>query len=438
MSSVMHHVLVAEDSEPTRDVLCKTLEKLGTLRVSQVGNGAEAVSFVESCRPDLLLCDQNMPVLDGLQTLKVLRQRWSPMELPILMLTGSKSVSDKVDAFRFGANDYVTKPTHRQELIARVQAHLTLKTAVAQNLEARDKLLRTSKLQTVGRLAAGVAHEINTPAQFVSDNLHFLQRGINTVQGLLAPLTDWIAGEEPMPEALARELREGWRRQRLGFILEQSPEAVTQSLLGVERIATLIAELKAFTGDGERSERAPGNVNDAIHSALAVSRAVWQPVARVELNLQAELPLVPCYLAELNQVFLHLLYNAVEAIRGDYGAPARGGCIQIRSQDAAGGVEVIVSDDGPGVPAEIQEQIFEPFFTTKPVGSGSGQGLALGYDVVVNRHSGQLSCQRGALGGAAFHVWLPYVAAPAPRVYSLPSGTELRTPSFIVSSRPGG
>jgi signal transduction histidine kinase len=434
-ASVTHHVLIAEDSEPTRDVLCKTLEKLGSVRVSQVSNGAEAVSFVESCRPDLLLCDQNMPVLDGLQTLKVLRQRWSPIELPILMLTGSKSVSDKVDAFRFGANDYVTKPTHRQELLARVQAHLSLKTAVTQNLAARDKLLRTSKLQTVGRLAAGVAHEINTPAQYVSDNLHFLVRAINAVQGLLAPLADWSAADGPMPEALARELREGWRRQRLGFILDQAPEALTQSLAGVDRIATLIAELKTFTGEGTSDERAPGNVNDAIHSSLAVSRAVWQPVARVELDLQPDLTLVPCYIAELNQVFLHLLYNAVEAIRGDYGMPAKGGIIRISSREAAGGVEVIISDDGPGVPAELVEQIFEPFFTTKSVGAGSGQGLALGYDVVVNRHAGQLSCQRGILGGAAFHVWLPRVTQPPPRVYSQPSAGQY-VPSLPSGTRP--
>lgn len=433
-ASAQHHVLVAEDSEPTRHVLCRTLEKLGTLRVSQVANGAEAVSFVESCRPDLLLCDQNMPVLDGLQTLKLLRQRWSPVELPILMLTGSKSVSDKVDAFRFGANDYVTKPTHRQELVARVQAHLTLKTAVAQNLAARDQLLRSSKLQTVGRLAAGLAHEINTPAQYVSDNLHFLQRGMASLQSALAPLGEWAAGEGPLPEELSASLRQLWRRQRLGFILNQGPEAVSQSLSGVERIAQLITELKAFTGEGQSAERAPGNVNDSIQSALAVSRPVWQPAAQLVLELQPELPLVPCYQSELNQVFLHLVYNAVEALRGDYGSPARGGTITIRSRATDGGVEVVVSDDGPGVPSDIQDQIYDPFFTTKVVGGGSGQGLAFAYDVVVNRHGGKLSHQAGAQGGVACQVWLPLVAAPAPRVRSQPSAVSLSTPSLSTPS----
>jgi signal transduction histidine kinase len=353
------------------------------------------------------------------------------------MLTGSKSVSDKVDAFRFGANDYVTKPTHRQELLARVQAHLTLKTAVAQNLAARDQLLRASKLQTVGRLAAGLAHEINTPAQYVSDNLHFLQRGAATLQSALAPLGEWAAGEGPMPEALATGLREQWRRQRLAFILDQAPEAVRQSLSGVERIAQLITELKVFTGDGLSSERAPGSVNDAIQSALAVSRPVWQPVAQLVLDLQPDVPLVPCYHSELNQVFLHLVYNAVEAIRGDYGGPARGGNITIRSRAATGGIEVVVSDDGPGVPAAIQDQIFDPFFTTKVVGGGSGQGLAFAHDVIVNRHGGKLSYQPGAQGGATFHLWLPLVVAPAARVRSQPSAGALGAPSLASSSRPG-
>jgi signal transduction histidine kinase len=426
-STIFHHVLIAEDSQPTREVLCKTLERVGNLRVSQVENGAEAISFVEKSRPDLVLCDQHMPVLDGLQTLKVLRQRWSAVELPILMLTGNKSLSDKVDAFRFGANDYLTKPTHREELLARVQAQLALKTAIEQNLAARDHLLQSSKLQTVGRLAAGLAHEINTPAQYVSDNLHFLQRSVAHLNTVLAPLGAWAGAEGPVPEALARELREGWRRLRLDFVLEQAPEAVAQSLSGVERIATLIAELKAFTGEGSLEQRAAGNVNDAINNAVAVSRGVWEPLARIELDLQPDLPLAQCYLAELSQVFLHLVYNASDALRGAFGdptsgsptsgsptsgspasgGPARVGCIRIRSRKSGSGIEVLVSDDGPGVAAGIQGQIFDPFFTTKAVGGGTGQGLAVGYDVVVRRHGGRLSCEPSALGGACFRVWLP-------------------------------
>jgi signal transduction histidine kinase len=410
--SFSHHVLIADDSRPSREELCGTLAELGTLKVSQVENGAEVISFVEKTRPDLVLCDQNMPVLDGLQALKLLRRRWSAVELPILMLTGSQSVHDKVAAFRFGANDYVTKPAHRQELLARVQAQLALKTAMAQNLAARDRLLQASKLQTVGRLAAGLAHEINTPAQYVSDNLHFLQRAVTNLQAVLTPLGEWAAGDTALGAEVAEQLRLAWRRQRLDFVLKQAPAAAAQSLQGIERIAELIGELQAFTGAAAGEERVLGNVNDAIKSAVGVSRGVWQKVAQIDLELATDLPLVACQMAELNQVFLHLVYNSVEAFQGDFGTPARGGQISVSSRAAASGVEILFADDGPGIAAGIQSQIFDPFFTTKPVGKGTGQGLAIGYDVLVSRHGGRLSCEASSSGGAAFRIWLP---AAAPR-----------------------
>jgi signal transduction histidine kinase len=272
----------------------------------------------------------------------------------------------------------------------------------------------------------------------VSDNLHFLQRSLAHLQTVLAPLGAWAGGEGPLPEALTRELREGWRRLRLDFVLGQAPEAVAQSLSGVERIATLITELKAFTGEGSLEHCAPGNINDAITNALAVSRGVWEPVARIELDLQPDLPLAVCYLAELNQVFLHLVYNASEALRGDFGGGARGSCIQIRSYESGAGIEVRISDDGPGVDAAIQGQIFDPFFTTKAVGGGTGQGLAVAYDVVVRRHAGRLSCEPSALGGACFRVWLPLQSAALSRSsHSGPaaSGPAGGSPSFAAGPR---
>jgi signal transduction histidine kinase len=252
---------------------------------------------------------------------------------------------------------------------------------------------------------------------------------------LLAPLAAWAAGEGALPDEAAAQLRAAWRKHRIDFLLSQAPEATAQSLSSVERIATLLTELKAFTGDGSPEERSPSNVNDAIGNVVAVSRGFWQEVAHVELELQPDLPVIPCYAAELNQAILHLLNNAVEAVRGDFGArpaeqahvPARArrGQIQIRSRASGSGIEIQVSDDGPGVDPAIRDQIFDPFFTTKRVGGGTGQGLAVGYDVVVRRHQGRLSCEPSPLGGACFRIWLPGLAAA--------ESARLRAPAPLVA-----
>jgi signal transduction histidine kinase len=401
------NILVAEDSRPAREHLVRTLEALGPVQISQVQNGAEAISFVEKFMPDLLLCDYTMPILDGLQALKVLRRKWSPLQLPILMLTGSHSVNDKVAAFNFGANDYVTKPVHPEELLARVRAQLALKLAVAQNLAARDRLMQASKLQTVGRLAAGLAHEMNTPAQYVSDNLNFLSKALNNVREVLLPLASWIGGEGEFSEEMAARVRQVWRKQRIAFVLEQAPDALAQSQDGIERIALLIAELKSFTSSSTDQAAVPCDLNEAILNAVNVSRGDWQTVAELTLELDPDLPLVPCHVADLKQVLLNLIYNSVQAFRGDFGRPARGGRIQISSRPGDDGVKISVSDDGPGIDPAIRDQVFDPFFTTKAVGGGTGQGLAVGYDVIVNRHAGRLSCEESVSGGACLEIWLP-------------------------------
>ncbi len=407
------HILVAEDSRPAREHLVKTLEALGHVVVSQAQNGAEAISQVERLVPDLFVCDYSMPILDGLQALKVLRRKWSPAQLPILMLTGTHSVNDKVAAFGFGANDYVTKPVHPEELLARVRAQLALKFAIGQNQAARDRLMQASKLQTVGRLAAGLAHEMNTPAQYVSDNLQFLLKAMVGVQEVLAPLGQWAAGEDGPTEELMQRVRQAWKKQRMDFVLQQTPAALAQSLEGIERIAGLISELKQFTGMGAEDGRVMASLNDAIGNAVSVSRGDWQAVAEVTLDLEPGLPPVALHVAEFKQVMLNLVYNSVQAFRGDFGGAPRGGRIEIASSTRGSGVEVSVVDDGPGIDAKIRGQVFDPFYTTKEVGGGTGQGLAVGYDVIVNRHGGTLTCQESGSGGACFKIWLPIGAAVA-------------------------
>jgi signal transduction histidine kinase len=399
-------ILLADDSASSRSNLLEILQTLNPIQVIEAENGAEVVSLVEARRPDLVLCDYEMPILNGLQALQLLRRKWSPFELPVLMLTARKATNDKVAAFRFGANDYVTKPAQPDELLARVRAQLDLKAAIAENLAARMHLMQASKLQTVGRLAAGLAHEMNTPAQFVADNLHFVSRAVTSIQELLAPIRAWAIDGVGDAQATADATARAWQKHKIDYFLEEVPSALSQSKKGVERIASLVSELRAFAmPDGET--RRPADVNEALKNMVAISRSDWQRCAELSLDLDPVLPPVPCLLGELKQAFLNILDNATQALNGAYGGEPRHGKIEITTHTVEGGIEIRFSDDGPGVDATIKDQIFDPFFTTKSVGAGTGQGLTVAHNVVAEKHNGRLSYEPSPSGGACFKVWLP-------------------------------
>jgi signal transduction histidine kinase len=399
-------ILLADDSASSRANLLEILLTLGAIEVIQAENGAEVVSMVEARRPDLVLCDYEMPILNGLQALQLLRRKWSPFELPVLMLTARKATNDKVAAFRFGANDYVTKPAQQDELLARVRAQLDLKAAVAENLAARMHLMQASKLQTVGRLAAGLAHEMNTPAQFVADNLYFVSRAMTSIQELLTPIRAWALDGAGSADELGRSTAAEWHKNKLDYFLEEVPTALAQSKKGIERIASLVSELRAFAAPDTQTRR-PADLNAAINNMVAISRSEWQRCAELTLELDPLLPQVPCLVGELKQAFLNILDNATQSLNGAYGGEPRHGKIHITSRVVDGGVEIRFSDDGPGVDASIRDHIFDPFFTTKSVGAGTGQGLTVAHNVIADKHRGRLSYEPSPQGGASFKVWLP-------------------------------
>src|SRR5690606_49460 len=224
--TLVSRVLIADDSAASRSDIAQTLGRLEGIESCEATNGAEAVSAVEKCRPDLVLCDHEMPVLNGLQTVQILRKKWSSLELPILMLTARQGTQEKVLAFRAGANDYVTKPAAPEELLARVSAQLSLKNAIQENLATQARLLHAAKLHGLGNLAAGLAHEINTPAQYIGDNLHFMSKAFAQSRQLLEQLRDWAGSETAGAEQARELLRVGWEERRLDFILNEVPQAL--------------------------------------------------------------------------------------------------------------------------------------------------------------------------------------------------------------------
>lgn len=402
-----HSILIADDSKVIRGRLVSILESLDGVELRVAVDGLEALSLAKERKPDLLLCDHEMPGLTGIQLLRVLRGTWSRVELPILMLTSNSATETKVLAFQHGANDYVTKPVEPAELCARVNGQLELRRAIFENLAARVQLFEARKYQAVGRLAAGVAHELNNPAQYTSSNLSFLRKSYASMQSVLVSTLEWAKGEQHN-HPFARRIAEQSRSLRLEEILGEAPMAVEEALDGIRRMANIIAEMKEFAGD-PHADVVELELNQALRNTVEVSRPMWSRVLTVQLELEPELPSVRGAAHPMKQAFLNVLTNAVEAVASQKRDSS--GQLTIRTARADGGVEVIFSDDGPGIAMDLQDRIFDPFFTTKPLGQGTGQGLFVAYAIIVEQHGGRVRCESQPGKGATFRIWLPIAAA---------------------------
>jgi PAS domain S-box-containing protein len=269
------------------------------------------------------------------------------------------------------------------------------------------ELRHAQKLESVGRLASGIAHEINTPIQFVGDNTHFLQDCFGGLQTLLTKyqeLRDAADSGAVSPELLA-EVRDVEEASDCAYLLEEIPRALTQTLEGVTRVATIVRAMKEFAHP-ESKEMAAADLNRALLSTLTVARNELKYVADVETEF-GDLPLVVCNIGDLNQVFLNLLVNAAHAIAESVKGTGQKGKIRIRTVSEGSTVLVTISDTGCGIPEANRTKVFDPFFTTKEVGRGTGQGLAIARSVVVERHKGTLTFESEVGKGTTFYIRLP-------------------------------
>lgn len=272
------------------------------------------------------------------------------------------------------------------------------------------KAVQSQKLESIGRLAAGVAHEINTPAQYVADNLEFLAQSIGSLYELSKPfeaLRD-AAKRGSVPDALLAEIDQARARADVDYLEQEIPQALAEAREGIARITGIVRAMREFSHPGSEAKK-PVDLNRAIASTITVARHEWQYVAEVETDFDPDLPFVPCHAAELNQVFLNLIVNAAQAIaeqkRGEKGR------IRVSTRRDGSFVRVDVRDDGPGIPPEMAPRVFDPFFTTKAVGKGTGQGLAIARSAVVDKHGGTLDVDSRKGEGACFSVRLPLEAA---------------------------
>jgi two-component system, NtrC family, sensor kinase len=309
------------------------------------------------------------------------------------------------------AGDEVPVEIVARGLIDEGGRHLGLVGVIADITERQAREVETQhlqKLEALGRLSAGLAHEINTPIQFVGDNARFLAESYEAMLKLLLTYRKVLDASSGAISWFERQelIEQAEREADVDYLAEEVPAAVQQSLEGVERVASLVRAMKTFSHPGT-TEKAPADVNEALQATMTVARNQIKYIADEVLEL-GEIPLVVCNIADLNQVFLNMVINAADAIEesGEHGV------ITVRSWQQEGQVAVSVSDTGAGIPDALQRKIFEPFFTTKDVGRGTGQGLALARAVVQEQHGGSIAVHSRVGVGTTITILLPVQQPP--------------------------
>ena len=275
------------------------------------------------------------------------------------------------------------------------------------NLEAQ--LLQAKKLESIGQLAAGIAHEINTPAQFVTDNTKFVKDAFADLLELNGKFTELLTAvkEDRVTPALIQKIEAGVETADVEYLADEGPAAIDQSLDGIDRISHIVRAMKEFSHPGSKN-RQPADINKAITNTITVASNEWKYTADLETELGEDIPSISCYIQEISQVMLNLIVNAAHAIVESLGPDtAEKGTIRIATRRIGEQVEIKVSDSGCGIPEDIRDRIFDPFFTTKEVGKGTGQGLAMAFRTIVDDHGGELSVESEPGAGTTFVIRLP-------------------------------
>lgn len=285
-----------------------------------------------------------------------------------------------------------------------ISGFVTIKRDITEQLQLEQQLVQAQKLESIGQLAAGIAHEINTPTQYVGDNTRFVKDAFDDIGTLFDKLAELQASESGVVST--RVLGDVLAEADVEYLRDEIPKALAQSLEGVERVAKIVRAMKEFSHPAQ--EKTLVDLNAAIQSTLTVATSEYKYVADVETDFDPDLPQVNCLPGEFNQVILNMIVNAAHAISDALGEhPDTKGVIRIATRKVNGWAEIEISDTGCGMPEDVKARIFDPFFTTKEVGKGTGQGLNIAHNVVINKHDGQIKVESEPGKGTCFTIRLP-------------------------------
>lgn len=267
----------------------------------------------------------------------------------------------------------------------------------------------SQKLESIGQLAAGIAHEINTPMQYVGDNIHFLEDALADLIPLVGEYRQLVdecqqAGENI---SLVNEIYHLEQQIDMDYLKEELPRSLEQSREGINRVRKLVLTMKDFAHPSS-GVKAFADLNKGVQSTIQISINEWKYYAELQAELSPNLPLVYCVIDEINQAVLNLIVNSTHAIRDavNTGRYTKG-LIQVKTRQEGDDVAIEIADNGGGIPAEVKYLIFDPFFTTKDVGKGTGQGLTITHDIIVNKHGGRITLESEENKGTRFTLYLP-------------------------------
>ncbi|MBD1908048.1 response regulator [Funiculus sociatus GB2-A5] len=431
-------ILIVDDNSTNLSVLSQALKQVG-LKVRMAMDGASAINIAQQQSPELMLLDVQMPGMDGFETCTRLKANPLTQGIPIIFTTALADTDSKVKGLSLGALDYITKPFEEQEVIARVNVHLQLR-QLTKTLEERNaqleqwtevleervtertaelsqtlqdlqryqlQLVQSEKMSALGQLVAGIAHELNNPIGCISSNL--------------APAFEYVSDltkvvefyQQFYPEATSK-LEQTLGDIDIDFALEDLPKLLNSMKLSAERIKDISISLRNFSRS-DATTKVRANLHDGLESTLTILRhrlkavggsaSAHRPAIEVIKNY-GDVPDVECYPGLLNQVFMNILANAIDALEESLPATPQ---IRIQTAFIDRHAVIRIADNGIGMSAEVQQKLFDQLFTTKAVGRGTGLGLSIARQIVEEKHQGRLSFTFEVGQGTEFAIALPII-----------------------------
>lgn len=392
-------ILVVDDDKTNRIILTELLHH-ANYTVIQSSNAHDALDLISKKSFDLVLLDIIMPGKSGIEMLRDIRRSYTLTSLPVILVTAKSDSVDIIRGMENGANDYLTKPIDLATTLARVRTQIKLK-------RTSDELLQSQKLQALGRIAGGIAHEINTPTQYIGDNVRFLKDSFAGLLKLIQTFENYFIHSQtkPITDELRNEIRQAMEDADVTYLASEIPHAIIQTLEGINRVSQIVTSMKTFSHAGG-GEKQAADLNKCIQDTITVATNEWKYVANMQTDFDQKIYPIPCFAGEFNQVILNLIVNAAHSIK-EVVKPGEKGEIIVKTQLLGDLVEISIHDTGTGIPEDIQSRIFDPFFTTKDVNQGTGQGLAIAQAIIQKKHGGSIDFTTEIGKGSTFIVRIP-------------------------------